>query len=352
VHIRRWLSRIGALLAGLLGLFLLIGFTYEQVGRAKDASLLSARIGKAIDMGGRTLNLYCSGRGSPAVIFEAGGNAPGYSWTLVQPKIAEFTRACWYDRAGVGWSDAAPTPRTGASVVSDLHELLRRAGVFPPYVLVGASVGGHYVRIYTAYYPADVSGLVLVDSSHPDQNEPAFMLAPFNRLSPRRRQFLCMAVPAMARFGVLRFFASRMGGIGPSQFSPEQRDTFAKLDAQPKAFKAGFEQLCAATDGGKVVPTGGIGNPDLDNAARKAGSLGDRPLVVLTAGRYEAPRGLEKAAADFHEIWVGQLQADLARLSTRGRQVVVDAHHVIQDEAPEVVVAAVRQVVDEARLKK
>jgi pimeloyl-ACP methyl ester carboxylesterase len=114
VHIRRWLSRIGALLAGLVGLFLLIGFTYEQVGRAKDASLLPARIGQAIDMGGRTLNLYCSGRGSPAVIFETGGNAPGYSWALVQPKIAEFTRACWYDRAGVGWSDAAPTPRTSA----------------------------------------------------------------------------------------------------------------------------------------------------------------------------------------------------------------------------------------------
>ena len=84
---------------------------------------------------------------------------------------------------------------------------------------------------------------------------------------------------------------------------------------------------CAATDGGRLVPTSGGGNPDLDNAARNAGSLGDRPLVVLTAGEYWAPAGLEKEAADYHEVWVDHLQASLAQLSTRGRQVVVDAHH-------------------------
>ena len=98
-----------------------------------------------------------------------------------------------------------------------------------------------------------------------------------------------------------------------------------------------------------MVPTGGGGNPDLDNAARQAGSLGERPLVVLTAGEYWAPAGLEKEAADYHEVWVEHLQASLARLSTRGRQVVVDAHHNIGDEAPETVVAAVRQVVDQVR---
>jgi hypothetical protein len=101
----------------------------------------------------------------------------------------------------------------------------------------------------------------------------------------------------------------------------------------------------------KVAPSGGSGNPDLDNAARNAGNLGDRPLIVLTAGRFWAPPSLEKEAADFHEVWVHQLLASLAQLSTHGRQVVVDAHHDM-GEAPEALVRAVRQVVEEARTRK
>ena len=122
----------------------------------------------------------------------------------------------------------------------------------------------------------------------------------------------------------------------------------AKLEAQPKAFAADAEQGCAATDEGRIVPGGGGGNPDINNAARNAGSLGDRPLVVLTAGRYWAPDGFEKEAAEYHEIWVHQLQASLVRLSTRGRQVIVDAHHDM-GESPDSIVTAVRQVVDEVR---
>src|SRR5271165_3807353 len=339
--ISRWVLRIAGVLLGFGLLVALVGFTYEQVGRARDASRLPPRIGQAIDVGGgRTLNLYCSGEGSPVVIFETGGNAPGYSWAGVQPKIAEFTRACWYDRAGVGWSDPPSAPRTSGSVASDLHEMLRRAGVPPPYVLVGASIGGEYARIYAALYPDDVGGLVLVDSTHPDQHEPHFMRSPVNRMPAGARRLLCIAEPVMARLGVIRFVASRM----------EQRDTLAKLEAQPKALQADFDQACAATDGGRVVPANGGGNPDLDSAARNAGDLGDRPLVVLTAGKYWAPTGLEKEAAEYHEIWVHQLQASLARLSTRGRQVVADAHHDMA-EAPDVVVAAVRQVVDQVRDK-
>ena len=111
-----------------------------------------------MDIGGRTLNLYCSGQGTPTVILETGGNSPGYEWLLQQSKMAAFTRACWYDRAGVGWSDPPSSPRTSASIVSDLHEALHRAGVLPPYVMAGGSVGGEYVHIYTARYPADVAG--------------------------------------------------------------------------------------------------------------------------------------------------------------------------------------------------
>jgi hypothetical protein len=122
----------------------------------------------------------------------------------------------------------------------------------------------------------------------------------------------------------------------------------AKLEAQPKAFTTDAEQACAATDEGRIVPREGGGNPDIDNAVRNAGSLGDRPLIVLTAGRYWAPPGFEKEAAEYHEIQVHQLQARLARLSTRGRQVIVDAEHDMA-ESPDSIVTAVRQVVDEVR---
>lgn len=329
-------------------LILLWGFTYEQIGRAREASQLPARVGQAVDIGGRTLNLYCSGQGTPTVILETGGNSPGYEWLALQSKMATFTRACWYDRAGVGWSDPPSSPRTSASIAGDLHEALHRAGIMPPYIMAGGSVGGEYVRIYTAHYPSDVAGLVLIDSTVPDQHEPDFMLSPLNRMSGTARHLICMALPAAARLGVIRFAVKRELRPRAADFTAEQASILAKLRAQPKAFITDAEQGCAATDQGRIVPREGGGNPDIDSAARDAGSLGDRPLIVLTAGRYWAPRGFEKEAAEYHEIWVHQLQASLVRLSTRGRQVVVDADHGMS-QSPDSVITAVRELVFEVR---
>ena len=160
-----------------------------------------------------------------------------------------------------------------------------------------------------------------------------------------------LALPIIARFGVLRFVASRERRPPPPDLTPEQGSVLAKLEAQPNAFRTDAEQACAATDEGRIVPREGGGNPDIDNAARNAGSLGDRPLVVLTAGRYWAPPGFEKEAAEYHQVQVHQLQTSLVRLSTRGQQVVVDAHHDMA-ESPDSIVTAVRQVVDELRANK
>ena len=155
----------------------------------------------------------------------------------------------------------------------------------------------------------------------------------------------------MTRLGIIRFAASRERRPPSPDFTPEQSDTLARLEAQPKAFRTDAEQACAATDQGRVVPRTGGGNPDIDNAVRNAGSLGDRPLVVLTAGRYWAPPGFEKEAAEYYEIQVHQLQASLVRLSTHSRQVIVDAYHDMA-ESPDSIVTAVRQVVDEVRAYK
>ena len=350
MSMRKWALRISCIFLGLLLLALVVGFTYEQVGRARDASQLPARVGQAVDIGGRTLNLSCLGQGTPTVILEPGGNSPGYAQLSLQSKMATFTRTCWYDRAGVGWSDPPSSPRTSTSIARDLHEALQRVLVLPPYVMAGGSVGGEYIHIYAARYPSEVAGLVFIDSSVPDMHEPDFMLSPLNRMSGGTRHLICIAIPAAARFGVIRFFASRERRPSPSDLTPEQNTILAKLETQPKAFVTDAEQGCAATDQGRIVPREGGGNPDINDAARNAGSLGDRPLVVLTAGRYWAPPGFEKEAAEYHEIQVHQLQTSLVRLSTRGRQVIVDADHGMS-QSPDSIVVAVRQVVDEVRAK-
>jgi hypothetical protein len=155
----------------------------------------------------------------------------------------------------------------------------------------------------------------------------------------------------MDRFGLLRmlgFFGTRPA---PRQLSPEERISWL-LRGQRTSFEASAAEACAATSGGAIVPELGTGDPEIDNAARAAGSLGDRPLIVLTAGKYIAPSDPTEVpeAAAYHDFWVHHLQADLVRLSTRGKQLVVEnSDHGIPSEAPEAVVSAVEEVVTEVR---
>lgn len=135
-------------------LLLLAGFVYEQIGEWRDRRDFP-QVGRSIDIGGRSLNLFCSGAGSPTVVFDSGSGQPGYSWILVQPEVAKLARACWYDRAGYGWSDPATGVRTSADIADDLHKLLRAAGIAPPYVLDGHSFGGFNVRVFSNRYRND-----------------------------------------------------------------------------------------------------------------------------------------------------------------------------------------------------
>jgi pimeloyl-ACP methyl ester carboxylesterase len=131
----------------------LAGVTYEQVGRRQDRKRYR-QTGLSVDIGGRTLNIYCLGEGSPTVVFDSGGHTAGYDWIAIQPQVAKFTRACWYDRAGFGWSDPGQRPRTFQAVMNDLHTLLQAGAIPPPYVLVGTNLSGMHVRVYTGLYPA------------------------------------------------------------------------------------------------------------------------------------------------------------------------------------------------------
>lgn len=117
----------------ILILGVLAGVIYERAGRQRDQERLP-RVGQAVDIGGRSLNIFCAGRGHPTVILDTGGNAPGYSNAPLLKLISEETRTCWFDRAGLGWSDPSPVPQTSAKIAADLHELLRAAKIAPPYI--------------------------------------------------------------------------------------------------------------------------------------------------------------------------------------------------------------------------
>ena len=137
--------------------------------RLPDTQLPFARAQQLVDIGGgRRLHLYCSGKGPITVVFDAHAGGAGSSWFAVQPHVAKRTRACVYDRAGFGFSDAATRPNTLGNAVEDLHKLLGAAGIAPPFVLVGSSYGGANAQLYAYRYPGEVKGMVLVEPQHED----------------------------------------------------------------------------------------------------------------------------------------------------------------------------------------
>lgn len=321
---------------GLLGV-ICAGIVYERVGEQTDRRRLP-QIGRSVDIGGRSLNIYCSGDGAPAVIFDSGAGEPGYTWSAIQPEIAKLTRACWFDRAGYGWSDPGPFPRTSAAMSTDLHELLHRAGVPSPYVLVGHSLGGLNARVYNGMYPSDVAGMVLVDASHEDEPKraPKFMLG--HTLPRYLWHPMYLAVEAAWRIGLVRLFTPAAGL--PTDTATRTREEFVEaLRRQPKS---------VATLAGDATA------PESYAEAHAAGGLGDKPLIVLTRGKVEPltanPTTIELQSAAYEQIWMHEIQPQLVRLSTQGRQVIVgNSGHMIPDEAPEAVIDAVREVVTQVR---
>ena len=311
----------------------MLGIVYEQMGRRGDLRGIG-RIGQAIDIGGRSLNLYCTGSGNPTVILESGTNNPGLAWLLVQPKIAAFTQTCWYDRAGDGWSDPGPLPRTASAIANDLHALLIAAKLPGPYVLVGHSFGGTSMRVFAGMYPVDVAGMVLVDAWHEDE---------IKRIPRRKgpgppdslRPAIDRLTPALTFVGLVRLLRPPLRSRPPKGLSREDWLLIQNLRRQPKS-------LAAESSSGMTQDQSGM-------EARAAPGLGDRPLIVLTAGKAEfdpSDSAEARAATEDQEIWIHELQSRLATLSLRGKQIVVQGSaHGIPWEAPEAVVDAVKNVI-------
>jgi pimeloyl-ACP methyl ester carboxylesterase len=323
------LIRVAARLIGMLAALVLFGAAiYEQINAWHDSRVMK-KVGRSVDIGGRTLNIQCSGEGSPTVVFVSGRTAPGYVWTPSQRGVSVFTRACWYDRADLGWSDSGPDPEWGDAAARDLHDLVRNAGLTPPLLLVGASFGGYIIRLYHNAYPGEVSGMVFADAALEDAGTIPGM--PHRDPPPIPRSMIRGLSVVLGRLGMMRFLASDPGPP-PKQWSADEWDTLTRLGRQRKVLLADA----------KVGPEHATAN-----LVRSAGGLEDMPLIVLTQGKpIQDPHSVE---AGVRRGWV-QLQRRFAERSRRGRQVLVPSSgHGIPVEAPAAVVSAVHQLVTELR---
>lgn len=302
------------------------GFAYEEFGQWRDRARFP-QIGRSFDIGGRSLNLYCSGEGSPTVILEGNWGSPGYSWTYIQREMAKFTRACWYDRAGYGWSDSGPFPNHGDSIAHDLHKLLAAARIAPPYVLVGHAMGGFHVRVFQGFYPRDVAGLVLADPMNED------MTIHIHNHIEALRPVVILLNRMLGRLGVGRLMAPDPGSP-PAGLTAREWATIVALIWQAKSIPAQTKETPIWING------------ELARASRNM--LANLPLIVLSAkipGEVEDPK-LEDMERKF------ELHAELARLSTQGRLVfVTDSSHRIPLEAPGAIVQATRDLVEELRTR-
>ena len=333
--VNRRLSSILKSLALLIAIVLFSGIVYEQFGRRQDRKHIP-QIGKSVDIGGRTLNIFCSGTNGPPVIFESGGDAPGLGWETMQTEVAKFTQACWYDRAGIGWSDPGPFPHTSAAIARDLHALLKQAGVPEPYILAGASFGGLNARVYGGLFPKEVAGIVLIDSAHEDEplRAPKFFLA---RTAPRFIWHpLALTYQTASFVGLIRLLESSSPLQNKNSTQMNREEIIAALRQQPRSVA---NNACT-----------GIVLPESYDEARAVKSLADVPLIVLTAGQsfdFGDPE-LNRQAAAYQQVWIREMQAGLARLSTRGRQIVIE-HSNHGSIPPDVIVAAIHDVVRQVR---
>jgi len=314
-------ARWAGYLAGLLILLACAGALYQLVGGMLDRHS-NPPPGRFVDVDGLRMHLVCTGQGSPTVVLDSGLSNSWLHWYKVQPEVAKFTRVCSYDRAGLGWSDPRPGPRTSKVIAGELHALLRDAGVAPPFVMVGHSIGGLNMQMYASLYRSEVSGMVLVDSVHADQGR--VFGAEFKRGSEYWTGVMKRNLRLMP-FGIPRL----LGWCGTSL--PDRRAELRAFDCTAQQNRGWLAEEAGAETSSDQV--------------RATGSLGDLPLVVVSQGPTDA------AKKPFLAVWY-TLQDGLANRSTHGRRIVAEgAGHDIHLDRPDVVIAAIREVWDRCRLQ-
>jgi pimeloyl-ACP methyl ester carboxylesterase len=293
---------------------------YQAVGEARDRRRQRPP-GRLVDVGGCRLHSMCAGQGSPAVVAITALGGSGSSWLDVQRRLARETTVCVYDRAGIGWSNPPPKRRTGARMAAELHALLHNAGIQPPYVLVGHSIGGLLARIFACLYPDEVAGIALIDSSHPEQG---WRLPKTELLQHRGGTLLQAAQWLVQPLGLQRLARDLDLRDAPHWARSANRRASA---AELVAFKR------------------------IRKEVRGRGSLGNLPLAVLTSAEFD-PTYSERAQrgrARFYPAW-RILQDELTMLSSNSTHVVADhGGHYLNRQNPELVAEVIGHLVQRVR---
>jgi pimeloyl-ACP methyl ester carboxylesterase len=285
---------------------------------------------------GRHLNLFCLGTGSPTVILDGGLGADMSQWRKVHADLARTTRVCAYDRAGNGFSDSGPLPRTAAVLAADLDSLLHAAHIPPPYVLVGQSLAGLHTRLFADTHLKHVVGMVLVDPSFEHQTARYEAATPsFKLLAEQQVATLSSCIEAL-----------RAGMPAPGSKAYTECIGEPDPDLPPEVTSALAVQT--TSDSYRMVLSelhefDGASSDQIDASRR---SYGDMPLIVLTAGGVGTP---DPDAVTRMKIWIA-MHDQMAALSLRGiNRIVPNARHHIMLSRPEAVIAAVDEVVAAAR---
>jgi len=279
--------------------------------------------GRLIDVGGYRLHIYCRGEGQPVVMMDAGLGGSSYEWLDIQSSLAEHVRACVYDRAGYGWSELAPGPRSSGHIAEELLILLTNANIPAPYVLVGHSFGGYNVQLFARRNPELTAGLVLVDSSHSEQVD-RYLAPPIRvKLAPEvnkeRRTRVHLARPKLHPK-----LPARLKGIVMAMLS------------HGMARRAIAEEYVNFRLSAREV--------------KSAPPMPDVPLFVISRGQRVWPE--DEKGDRMEELWL-ELQTELALQSPRHAHIIASesGHHVHLDQ-PQLVLGAIRNVIDAASLKK
>lgn len=297
---------------------------------------------RLVDIGnGRRMNLYCIGHGSPTVIFEAGLGDQIRAWAMVQPAIAKITRACSYDRAGLGFSDSSGRPGTAANAVDDLRRLLVAASIHPPYVLVGHSLGGLYMQLFVDRHRSEVAGMVLVDPVSFNQGTRYDALDP--AMTVENREFVrflhdqCIPGARKGYIGEASLFKKCVGEADP-HFSNAFNQAFLANHSTAKYMQAAWSEWASVFT---------VSSDEVRAAKRSYGAM---PLVVLSRAPFpRQPHETQTMRDAKNYLWV-ELHDDIAALSTRGvNEIVPGAGHYIQLDKPDVVIDAIRHVIDAVR---
>lgn len=311
--------------------FALVSAAYQARGVRRDRARYLPP-GRVIQSGGRRVHvLAAAGPGLPVIVI-TGGGSPCLEWVAVQRALAGEVRVVLYDRAGLGWSDAAAGPRSAGRMARELHELLATAGITPPVILAGHSIGGLAALIYAGTYPGEVAGLALIDSSHPDMLTISW--------PDRRARWLISSARALARpLGLIRMACDL--GLRDSIDSQAALIYPADLAGAGKALLLSSQRRRTGVRELLAVPR------SCREAAPHLHHLGRLPLAVTTAGEPSSGTPGSRSAARAHHWYLAwqRMQADLAALSSDStHDVATAAGHYIHRQDPALIAGVLRDL--------